>query len=201
MRAGHDRPATRHPGTLSFHWGDAHLLTCTRDRWVALRRDRHRFLTAHTLTGLKTAIEADYRDHPVPPDSGPPGADGYLNFPEHDPTPDAGTPAGRQPPPAPAPASPANGAPAAHPECRATVCLGGCCPVDLLPDLRAAGRAGGGQEAFSGTGWTASGQASGGSRCLVGPVQGPYGWAGLWGWLCGRCGDCLWVAVIGRRAA
>ena len=103
MRAGHDRPATRHPGTLSFHWGDAHLLTCTRDRWVTLRRDRHRFLTAHTLTGLKTAIEADYRDHPVPRHFDPPGAADYHKPARDDLTPDAGTPGGRQPPPAPAP--------------------------------------------------------------------------------------------------
>ena len=97
--------------SVAFHWGDAYLLSYARDRWVALRRDRHRFLTAHTLTELETAIEADYRDHPVPRDFDPPGAGDYLNPARDDPTPDAGTPAGRQPPPAPAPGSPAHGAP------------------------------------------------------------------------------------------
>ncbi len=57
--------------SLSFHWADAYLISYARDRWVALRRDRHRFLTAGTLTGLETAIEADYRDHPVPRDFDP----------------------------------------------------------------------------------------------------------------------------------
>ena len=66
--------------------------------------------TARAITGR--LIEADYRDHPVPRDSDPPGADGYLNLPEHDPAPDAGTLTGRQPPPAPAPGSPAHRAPA-----------------------------------------------------------------------------------------
>jgi hypothetical protein len=33
---------------------------------VALRRDTRRFLTADTVAGLEVAIEADYRDHPVP---------------------------------------------------------------------------------------------------------------------------------------
>ena len=65
--------------SLSFHWGDAYLIGYARDRWVALRRDRHRFLTAPTLTGLETAIEADYRDHPVPRHFGPPGAADYLS--------------------------------------------------------------------------------------------------------------------------
>ena len=94
--------------SVAFDWGDAYLLSYTRDRWVALRRDSHRFLTAHTLTGLETAIEADYRDHPVPRDFDPPGAADYLSPARDDPTPDAGTPAGRQPPPAPAPGSPAS---------------------------------------------------------------------------------------------
>jgi len=81
--------------TVAFDWGDAYLLSFTRDRWVALRRDRHRFLTAPTLTGLEKAIEADYRDHPVPRHSGPPGAAEYLNNPARsDHAADAGTPAG-----------------------------------------------------------------------------------------------------------
>ncbi|MGA2831094.1 MAG: hypothetical protein ABSF03_33845 [Streptosporangiaceae bacterium] len=51
---------------LRFHWADAYLFGYARDRWVALRRDTPRFLTAGTLTGLEHAIEADYRHHPVP---------------------------------------------------------------------------------------------------------------------------------------
>ena len=94
--------------TVAFDWGDAYLLSFTRDRGVALRRDRHRFLTAPTLTGLEKAIEADYRDHPVPRHSGPPGAADYLNPARSDHAADAGTPAGPQPPPAPVPGSPAS---------------------------------------------------------------------------------------------
>ncbi len=96
--------------TVTFHWGDAYLIRCTRDRRVALRRDRQRFVTAGTLAGLETAIEADYRDNPVPRDFDPPGAADYLSPARDDPAPDARTPAGRQPPPAPAPGSPANAA-------------------------------------------------------------------------------------------
>jgi len=76
--------------SLSFHWADAYLISHARDQWVALRRDRHRFLTAPTLTGLERAIEADYRDHPVPRHSGPPGAADYLRPGRDGPTPDAG---------------------------------------------------------------------------------------------------------------
>jgi len=45
---------------LGFEWGDAYLLSYSRDRWVALRRDTRRFLVADTLTGLEHAIRADY---------------------------------------------------------------------------------------------------------------------------------------------
>ena len=41
---------------LGFEWGDAYLLSYSRDRWVALRRDARRFLVADTLTGLEHAI-------------------------------------------------------------------------------------------------------------------------------------------------
>ena len=61
--------------TLAFNWGDAYLFSYARDRWVALRRDRLRFLTAETLTGLEHAIEDDHRDHPVPRAFDPPGAE------------------------------------------------------------------------------------------------------------------------------
>ena len=76
--------------SLSFHWADAYLISHARDQWVALRRDSHRFLTAPTLTGLERAIEADYRDHPVPRHPGPPGAADYLSPARDGPTPDAG---------------------------------------------------------------------------------------------------------------
>ena len=58
---------------LGFEWGDAYLLSYSRDRWVALRRDTGRFLVAGTLTGLEHAIQADYRDDPVSRDCDPPG--------------------------------------------------------------------------------------------------------------------------------
>ena len=96
MRGGHDRPPAVTLESVAFDWGDAYLLSCARDRWVALRRDSHRFLTAHTLTGLERAIEADYRDHPAPRDFGPPGAADYLSPARDDPAPDAGHP-GRTP--------------------------------------------------------------------------------------------------------
>ena len=64
--------------SVTFHWGDAYLISYARDRWVALRRDNHRFLTAPTLTGLEAVIQADYRDHPVPRDFDPPGAADYF---------------------------------------------------------------------------------------------------------------------------
>jgi len=77
--------------SVAFHWGDAYLLSYTRDRWVALRRDSHRFVTAGTLAGLEKAIEADYRDDPVPRAFDPPGAAGYLNLPDVDHAPDEET--------------------------------------------------------------------------------------------------------------
>lgn len=57
---------------LAYHWADAYLISYTRDRWVALRRDTRQFLTANTLDQLETAIEADYRHHPVPREFDPP---------------------------------------------------------------------------------------------------------------------------------
>ena len=67
--------------TLAFHWADAYLLSYSRDRWVALRRDTRRFLIAGTLTGLEHAIQADYRHNPVSRDCDPPGTAGYLSLP------------------------------------------------------------------------------------------------------------------------
>jgi hypothetical protein len=64
---------------LAYHWGDAYVFSVVKDRWVALRRDARYFLTAETLAGLETVIEADYGCNPVPRDYDPPGAAGYLN--------------------------------------------------------------------------------------------------------------------------
>jgi hypothetical protein len=69
---------------LTFGWGDAYLFSYSRDRWMALRRDTPRFLTAGTLPGLEEAIEADYRDHPVPRACDPPGATDYLDVDDGD---------------------------------------------------------------------------------------------------------------------
>ena len=52
---------------LTYHWGDAYLIHYARDRWAALRRDTHQFLTAETLDELATAIAADYEACPGPP--------------------------------------------------------------------------------------------------------------------------------------
>jgi hypothetical protein len=65
---------------LVFDWGDAYLLSYVRDRWVALRRDRRRFLVADTLTGLERLIQDDYRRHPVSRDCDPPGTADYLSL-------------------------------------------------------------------------------------------------------------------------
>ena len=67
---------------LAFEWGDAYLLSHSRDRWVALRRDARRFLIADTVTGLEHEIQDDYRPHPDSRDCDPPGTADYLNLPE-----------------------------------------------------------------------------------------------------------------------
>ena len=70
--------------SLAFNWGDAYLFGYARDKWLALRRDHLRFLTADTLAGLERALEADHRDHPVPRDFDPPGATDYLSLADDD---------------------------------------------------------------------------------------------------------------------
>jgi hypothetical protein len=70
--------------SLEFRWGDIYLVCYARDKWVALRRDHLRFLTADTLAGLERAIESDHRDHPLPRDFGPAGAADYLSVPDDD---------------------------------------------------------------------------------------------------------------------
>ena len=68
--------------SLAYHWGDAYLFCYTRDRWVALRRDRRYFLTADTLDDLEAAISSDYETSPVPRAFDPPDAAGYLDEPD-----------------------------------------------------------------------------------------------------------------------
>ena len=51
---------------VTYHWADAYLITYTRDRWVALRRDTRTFLSGHTLNELEAAIRADYGRRPLP---------------------------------------------------------------------------------------------------------------------------------------
>jgi hypothetical protein len=52
---------------LVHHWGEAYAITHPgRDRWVAQRRDGKDWLTAKTADELHHAIQADYRDRPVP---------------------------------------------------------------------------------------------------------------------------------------
>jgi hypothetical protein len=65
--------------SLAFHWGDAYLFCYTRDRWVALRRDKRYFITADTLDGLQEAIQRDYNARRVPRDFDPAGATDYLD--------------------------------------------------------------------------------------------------------------------------
>jgi hypothetical protein len=69
--------------SLAFHWGDAYLFSYIRDRWVALRRDNHSFITADTLAELEAAIESDYTEQPVPRAFDPPSATDYLGTPEN----------------------------------------------------------------------------------------------------------------------
>lgn len=97
---GRDRNQTmtgRQPVTLALltsQWGDLYLTCYARDRWVALRRDGTRFLTADTLGGLESAIESDDRNHPAPRGSGPPGATrhvGVSDEPDSGDVPDAET--------------------------------------------------------------------------------------------------------------
>jgi hypothetical protein len=58
--------------SLAFGWGDAYDLGYRDDQWIAARRDGRGVLAASTLSGLDAAIEADYRNRPVPRDFDPP---------------------------------------------------------------------------------------------------------------------------------
>ena len=68
--------------SLTSRWGDLYLICYARDRWVALRRDSMRFVTADTLAGLEHAIESDSRDYPVLGGSGPAAAARYVSLPD-----------------------------------------------------------------------------------------------------------------------
>ena len=78
--------------SLAFDWADAYLISYTRDRWVALRRDTRYFLAADTPVGLEAdtpvgleqAIISDYSQHPVLREFDPPGASDYLSAPGPD---------------------------------------------------------------------------------------------------------------------
>jgi hypothetical protein len=59
-------------GSLAWRWGDAYHFGYGDDQWVAARRDGLGVLAAGTLAGLEAAIEADYRNRPVPRDFDPP---------------------------------------------------------------------------------------------------------------------------------
>ena len=60
-----DESATLDPGRGHLLLGATYLITYTRDRWVALRRDTRQFLSGHTLDELEAAICADYGRQPV----------------------------------------------------------------------------------------------------------------------------------------
>jgi hypothetical protein len=52
---------------LVHHWGEAYAITHpARERWLAQRRDGKDWLTAASAEELHRAIQADYREHPVP---------------------------------------------------------------------------------------------------------------------------------------
>ena len=60
------------PGEIPEPRPGPYLITYTRDRWVALRRDTRKFLSGHTLDELEAAIRADYGRRPVPREFDPP---------------------------------------------------------------------------------------------------------------------------------
>ena len=66
---------------VTYHWADAYLITYTRDRWVALRRDTRKFLSGHTLDELEAAICADYGRQPVPREFDPPDSREEMSWP------------------------------------------------------------------------------------------------------------------------
>ena len=68
--------------SLAFQWGDLYLICYARDRWAALRRGQHRFLTAGTLDELATTIEADYEASLALPEFGPPATADYPTAPD-----------------------------------------------------------------------------------------------------------------------
>jgi hypothetical protein len=55
---------------LRYHWGDAYRCSRRGRRFVAVRRDNRRELTAGYGRDLLHAIRADYLSEPVPRDTG-----------------------------------------------------------------------------------------------------------------------------------
>jgi hypothetical protein len=70
--------------SLDFEWGDVYVICYARDRWAALRRGTHRFLTAAALHELATKIETDYAAHPVPHEVSAPGTADYPDTPDNE---------------------------------------------------------------------------------------------------------------------
>jgi hypothetical protein len=66
---------------VTYHWADAYLITYTRDRWVALRRDTRKFLSGRTLDELEATIRADYGCQPVPREFDPPDSREQVSWP------------------------------------------------------------------------------------------------------------------------
>ena len=58
--------------SIQWDWGSAYTIGYGGDQWLAARRDSAGAITADTLTGLETAIQADYRHRPVSRDFDPP---------------------------------------------------------------------------------------------------------------------------------
>lgn len=70
--------------SLAWEWGDAYALGYRDDQWIAARRDGRGVLAAGTLTGLEAAIEADYRNRPVPRKFDPPSPAGHDSSPDEE---------------------------------------------------------------------------------------------------------------------
>jgi hypothetical protein len=50
---------------LRWHYGEAYLIDCLSDRWIAQRRDSHATMSADSPDGLLAKIRADYAAQPV----------------------------------------------------------------------------------------------------------------------------------------
>jgi hypothetical protein len=56
---------------LRWHWGSAYRVSRRRKRWVAVRRDNRRELSAGSGRALLDAIRSDYLSEPVSRDCTP----------------------------------------------------------------------------------------------------------------------------------